>query len=350
MDNTVGLLMYTFNDTGNIRKSLKRFEGYVDEFCIVDLSNDVYHNVLLEQVEGYQIKIIRLMDLEIIEPYYNIPLKIMNSRYIFRLGVNEEASEKLIKRLKGFNDHNAYWIRSIERPYGSSSWQLRIFRRDSIKFKGFIHEQGEVYDSVKIKDNEYYILQDSDLGNSGKVRRYMSFDLFERPLTYDYLSKKVPFIRYFPSHKSEVISPLFFRLFLIWYYFYYKLLGISSEELKFPMDYLKLEYSIMSKMDSDLLAMCINIYKELEEVGPISYLCFDDVAYIESITNKDYFNEEGLKIFFYLLYYRFTTGKCASVIDKKVFQENPLFLRLLSIIESKITSTLPLSRWSRLKK
>jgi hypothetical protein len=349
MDSTIGLLMYTFNDTENIGKTLERFDGYVDEFCIMDQSNDLYHKVLLEQVEGYPVKIIRLMSLGILEPYHHLPLKIMNSRYIFKLNVNEEASEKLIKSLKGFNDHSAYWIRSLERPAMSSSWQLRIFRKDNIKFKGFIHEQGEVCDSVKIKGKEYYILQDSDLGNSGKVRRYMTFDMFERPLTYSYLSKKIPFIRCFIFHKNEVVSPLFFKLYLNGFYLYYKLLGLSSWELQFPLDYLKLEYSIMSEMDSDLLAMCINIYKELKEIGPISYLCLDDITYIKSITDKDFFDKEGLKIFSYLLYYRFTEGKCAPIIDKKALQKNPLYLRLIGIIEAKITSTLPHSRWSKLK-
>lgn len=349
MDSTVGLLMYTFNDTGNIRKTLQRFDGHVDEFCIVDKSIDKYHNLLLEQVNGYPVKILRLMDLGKLELYHNLPLKIMNSTYIFRLYVGEEASEKLIKNLREFNKNAAYWIRSIERPYLSSTWQLRIFRRDSIRFKGFIHEQGEVSDSVKIKEDGYFIDQDSDLGNSSKVRRYMAFDLIERPLAYDYLSKKLPFVKLFPFHRNKMISPSFFKLYMIIYFLYSRLHGVGSEEVKFPLDYLKLEYSIMREMDPDLLVMCLKIYEEMREIGPIRYLCLDDIDYIKSITEEDYFSEEGLKIFFYLLFYRFTAGKCAPRIDKKVMRENPLYYKLINIIENKISSSLPSSRWSKLK-
>lgn len=349
MDNTFGLLIYTYNDTGGIRNTLQRFEGYVDEFCIVDKSNNTYHDLLLEQVRGYQVKIVRVMDLGIPDLYHSVPLKIMNSEYIFRLYVGEEASEELIMNLRRFNKHSGYWIRSIERPFMSKSWQLRIYRRDSITFKGFIHEQGDLRDSVKIKKKRYFILQDSDLGNSSKVRRYMAFDLIERPFTYDYLSKKIPFIKLFYFWKNKIISPFFYNFYLKVYQFYSRLQGVSSEEVKYPLDYLKLHYSILREMDSDLLAMCLNIYNEIKEIGPINYLCLFDIAYVKSIVDKDFFNEEGLKIFFYLLHHRFTTGKCAHGIDRRTFHENPLYSRLLSKIERNIASSLPSSRWSRLK-
>ena len=63
----------------------------------------------------------------------------------------------------------------------------------------------------------------------------------------------------------------------------------------------------------------------MKEKGPIDYLCLNDIEYLKSITEGGYFNEEELRIFFYLLHHRFTAGRSASIIDEKALHENPLY-------------------------
>ncbi len=347
MPNTYCLLMYTINDVEKVIKKVQLYHDYFDEICIIDQSpQPIYESLsdaLKKDYSSYNIKLKHVPSLGHSGPYYELGLKIADSDYVFRLDLDESISEPLLKNLRNLNTSPAYWIRRLELPSKYYTWQLRIYKKDQIIFKGFLHDQGLPKSSAKVMDRKYHIVHHwkvSDLKNSNKIKRYLALDLIERPLIYRFLFDRLGPFKSFPlkllfyNKRDELISPILFNIYYYYSKFFQKYyIRVNEEELSLHLDYIKKWYEAIRILPKEITVILVKIYKELALEGVSRYLCLDDMNYISRLSNADLYDVDGLELFFSLLYYRYTNGRCAEVLDKnELLKNNPLYSDIMKVI------------------
>ena len=339
---TFCFLTFTKDDVESAMHNVEVFYNRIDEIVIIDSSNHLNYRKLLEIKNNFKVKIYHVIPTGHTPPLMIYALNNVNSNYVIMLDSGEKISEDLLRDFKNFTYEHAFNIRRIEKPFNSISWQVRIFQKNSIFFNGYLHEQSKtkLQNKIKkIKNKKYYIIQDSDLGNNKKIKSYLMIDLIERPLTYNYLIKKIPiigkFIKVNENYINKYINKYIFILFIIYYKFYLKIHHVSKNEMKYYIDYLYLHYKITLKIKHfKLLNDLKNDIKIINSI--IKYICFDDNNYVDKLSLGDLYNENGINIFLYLLYFKYINGKCATTIYKKDLDNNILYLSLKTILDNEI--------------
>lgn len=323
---TLCLLINTHNETNEALTLIKRFYNIVNEIVIIDTSNKVNYKILSNLISPYNIKLYKFPDLGINPLQYGFAFKLIDSEYILLLDPGEVPSDGLIENLKNFCKHESYGIRRYEKPYDNISWQTRIFKKNSIIFSGFIHEQIKTNENlVKIRQKNCYIEQSSDINNIQKIKRYLVYDLIERPLTYNYIIQKIPYVGKYFKLKNQSISEFTFKIFNILYSYYIYLNTNCKNEALSHIKYMKDKYEISKIINKKDQMILKNVYNEIKRYGIINYLNLDDINYINILSNEFGFSQNGVKNFLYLLYYRYKYRETAKIIDIKIFNDNPLY-------------------------
>ncbi len=287
----------------------------------------------MEKTKDYGAKIYHLLPVGFTPPLMIYALKRVSSEMVVQLDSGEEVSEVLLKEVNNLMANDAYAVRRIEKPYNSYSWQVRVFRKSKAIFLGYHHEMISVNNKiVKLKGKDFFISGMTDLGNLNKMKNYLALDLLERPLTYSSLFSKIQTGKrtgksVFADLPASWVVLLLYKLVL----FYYTVVSNSNaEELKLHLRYLNLHQSAYKNITPDCFDKLTRIRREIEASGgPIKYLCFDDLDYVDSISNSEAFEYDGISIFFYLVNFRFENGKCAPEIDYKELKTDTLYTALM---------------------
>ncbi len=201
----ISLLLFSRNDIKKALMLVKDMYGCSDEIILCDSSDRKEHAKLLSETKRLKLNKLRVfytVPLGYLEPTLMYALKKSRYRWCILLGTDERISPRLkIDLHKLINDYkcSSFSIRRFEDVSGNkkgayTNWQTRLFRKDSISFRGIIHEEPVVSGTtIKLTDANYFIDHVNELkGDSSK-----GYSRMERFLRMSYKSFNERLIDYF---------------------------------------------------------------------------------------------------------------------------------------------------------
>src|SRR5580700_10914550 len=222
---TLGLLTFSRNDVEGVLRTFQTLRSTVDELVVVDSSGESQRSRLRAELRGSQQRIALappLGNADLLRPF---GLSQMTSDRIIQLDADERLSPALLTELKRLNEADAYVVPRWEAGARGFTYQMRIYRRTSVRFSGPSHGFPEVRGTTKILPRRLCIVHETPAAReyweqSDRKRRYLLSDTLERPYDTGYLRRTVGF----PSSAGKVetthsaedrkgqLSPLLIRI------------------------------------------------------------------------------------------------------------------------------------------
>ena len=318
---SLALLMFNYNESQGIIKNVKILENRVDEILIIDSSNHDEYEELCNQLKGInKVRIKRVFPIGVVEPLRMYGLKNIKSEWVFLLDADEEANGYLINNLKSidFRGISAYRILRYEKMFDSYDYQLRLYRRTNVVYRGIIHEFPEVDGEIRDLDSKNFIIHHTVSDNYNSKRgAYLMIEAYERPLTPFYLSTKFSLFKLFKNREKTIgrhfILLVSFSLFVINFFRF-----DSIRYKKYRINWFSFKYTLKRYNFFNDLPNKDEIIKINEEIikngGLIRYLNLDDVNYVEKLTKNFKFDRDGLSVFNELIQYRYHNNQAKSEI------------------------------------
>ncbi len=188
-ENTIGLVRDIYN--------------IADEVVLMDSSRAKDRKTLFRGRDRFNLKKLRIfyvVPLGYPDPLRMYALKKCRGDWVLMLDTDERLSPALkeeLGRITGSTGNAALAIKRYEEVKNPRSlplfftWQVRLFRRGSVTFRGIPHEQPSVLGTLgKLKKKEHYLMHLSELMSRNTAEQYGAMEKFER-LTYELHNKKV---------------------------------------------------------------------------------------------------------------------------------------------------------------
>ena len=248
MGQKLSVLIFSRNDVKNALSLIKDIYGIADEIVLVDSSDKKLHLGLLASKKKLglaKLKIFYTIPLGYPDPIRMYALKKCRYRWVLLLDTDEKLSDygklDIHDRILKTNAC-AFAIRRYENYTGKLvggffTWQVRLFRKDRVAFRGIVHEQPLVYGNTEKLPEEFYIGHIASLkGRSGL--EYRKMEIFDR-MSYRVARERL--VDYFgkiivPEHgiRNTVLG----RFLEGWQKAYERLLGKKDNEELSRFDYL----------------------------------------------------------------------------------------------------------------
>ena len=310
---TYGLLIFNRNNTTGVIRLAKLLSDIVDEIVIIDSSDPLKYDELMAHLMSHNLNalVFRAIPLGHVEPFRMYGLNKIGTEYVLLLDTDELPNTKLIKNLRRHDEYDGYVIKRYESSLKMMSNQIRLFRRDKVLFRGIIHENPEILGKIfKLPNDEFIIhIASEPYVPSFGLDRYLMIELFSR---YPYLINNLLFrkIRKKVYYTNKTLVHDINAILLLTYY---KVRGLlRSRDADMWFSYFANLFRIFSNISDKFRKILIDISREVyENGGIINYLCFNDPKVVESLTETYSWNLPGLKVFQYLILYRYKYKRCA---------------------------------------
>lgn len=165
----VSVLIFSRNDLGNLLDLIESVYTTADEIVLIDSSDwKTRQRLLREKEKGglNKVRIFYVVPMGYPDPLRAYGLSKCRNRWVLLVDTDERISEKLREELKmiiGIDSANAFAIKRYENFVGDGkpsifTWQIRLFRKDRVEFKGLLHEQPIVRGALeKLEDRECFM-------------------------------------------------------------------------------------------------------------------------------------------------------------------------------------------------
>ncbi len=308
-----------------VEEVITKMDEVVDEILVIDFnSRDEIFNKNLELSERKKFQIIRLFDLGYIEIYREYAFKKMKSQYVINLDPDEIPSDGLINNIRQLGNFDVAFIPRGNEEIGYIEYIPRIFKKEAILWRGYIHERPIMKDREPLEiflKKEYFIYhkayRDTWKTEKGREERYTTIECTTRPpIIQSFLEiYNMDFPDFLNKLAGKIFGnrPLNSKLLIAGMLAYLLKEKISNpERYIFSREYYKYvknNIKEFKKYEKNMQQMIINIYLEaLKEGGLIKYLNLDDERYVESLHQSPYL-KNGTDGLWKLLTYRFNEGK-----------------------------------------
>ena len=200
----LSVIAFSRDDVDKVESFVKDLHELADEIVLVDSSDKKNRDRLHAFAKNYKkLKIFYVVAIGYPDPLFMYAINKCTNRWVLYLDTDERLSEELERKIKKMieNRYAAYNIKRYEGRRSSNkniffTWQIHLFQKGKVKFKGIIHEQPTVYGPMKdIYDDNLYMEHIEELmrhelmeyHRMEKYERYSNrlFDLIVR----DYLRK-----------------------------------------------------------------------------------------------------------------------------------------------------------------
>ncbi len=199
----IGLALVQFNRDQplDIVRTVRRVAPHVDEIRIVDSSSSANYRMLVDQLRGTRAEVVRAPPVgctELLRPLAHAGL---DSAWIVSIDADERPSEPLLRRMADRPDQlAAFRLAREETSLGTVTWHTRFYRRERIRYKGWIHEDPRVEGSVGRFAREECLVHEADYANylapEGRGTSYLRTESYERPFTGASLEQEFPRSRF----------------------------------------------------------------------------------------------------------------------------------------------------------
>lgn len=207
MPEKLSVLIFSRNDVSDALGLIRDVYRIADEIVIVDSSTNKQHKSLLstKAMEHLgKLRIVYVVPLGYPDPLRMYALGRCKNKWVLLIDTDERlsdyAKDMIINEITN-TKASAFAIKRYEyvkkNPGRFFTWQVRLFRRDKVRFKGILHEQPEVNGATLRASNSFYIKHMVALGRHSSSE-YSKISVFER-MTYkmfrerllDYVNKAV---------------------------------------------------------------------------------------------------------------------------------------------------------------
>ncbi|ABW02296.1 hypothetical protein [Caldivirga maquilingensis] len=331
---SISLLVFNRDDIDGVVRLLRILGNIVDESVVIDSSSPTKYGELINAIEGLglsNVRVYRAIPMGYPDPLRAYGLSKVKTEYVLYLDTDEVPNRALIRDLRGFNEADGYEILFCECDRKSLLWHMHLFRRDSVTFRGIVHELLEIRGRVVRLPTRYFILHIH--GNDAIYYTYPHYFAMKYSVPELLIKKpyEVNLIRgeNLPSSLLGTLYLIFRRIFNI----YMDSLrgGVESKEASWWNRYelsLYMRYLVLPRWFRyfvDFLSRDVNV-----SGGVIKYLCLNDPGVVEDLTNTFTWDVPGYMVFAMLLIHRFITGRCARNFNevRGVFRELAKYLQL----------------------
>ena len=322
----VGPALVQFNrdqPTGIVR-TVRRLESHVSEIRIVDSSSPANYRALVEALRGTRAEVVRAPPVgctELLRPLAHAGL---DSPWVLSIDADEDASESLMRRLGAPPDGQAaFRIAREETSLGTVTWHTRLYRRDRIRYEGWIHEDPRVEGSVARFAPSECLVHTADyagyLAPEGRGTSYLRTESYERPFTGESLRTEFPGSRFVRLGGQEPgpWSPALTWLFLA-------SRAVAARSVRATPTGPRLQHRLYQKylrararsfygMSPPERREAATISNELRgSGGPIRYLGFDDLSRVRHLAERPPVGISPGDLLCALLTYRHRAGRPAD--------------------------------------
>ena len=289
--------------------------------------------------EFKKLKVFHTVALGLVEPLRMYGISKCSFEWILYLDTDERLSEGLskgIRRLVAASDCDAYAIKRYEEVSNGKAtqfftWNIRLYKKDAVAYKGILHEQPMIKGRLKkLLEGDSYIEHVTELKSSSAGEEYFKIMKFSR-LSYaaynekmvDYLSKVVmPQNR---SFENTLVGKAFKGLLRA----YERITLRRPEDELSAFDYfsyyfiLEAVYALKKRSVSNFLSLLprslsfssqvgrwkrepdgkegFEISKEINKTGLIKFLSLDDEKTIKALNSKYSGGKQGIELTLKLL-------------------------------------------------
>ncbi|MDE1870089.1 MAG: hypothetical protein KGH71_03850 [Candidatus Micrarchaeota archaeon] len=334
-------LIFSRNDLHNLELLIKDVYDLVDQLVIVDSSNNPQYRALLSYVSKNSLKkidVFRTIALGYPDPLRGYGLSKCKNEWVLYIDIDERLNEDLkanLPKLINSKAVDAYAIKRYEEVHldGSrkslfSTWQIRLYRKDAVTYKGLLHEQPIVSGKLKKLNLKYCMNHILEL-RPYLFAPYNKFEKFDR-FSYSTFNGKVmsyfaklsgenqgtaaskPFkalpilLRAYQKLKfkgdSEEISTFDYFVLFAMRDFVYAIKNRSMERIlkviPNKIEYIKRLRKWRSDPDGDAIFAISNL---IEKKGIIKYLKLDEEATIRRLNAKYGDKKQGIELLMKLL-------------------------------------------------
>ncbi len=195
------LVQFNRDQPHGIVRTVRRLEPHVGEIRIVDSSTPANYRSLLDALRGTRAEVVRAPPVgctELLRPLAHAGL---DSPWILSIDADEVASDSLVRRLAAQPDGaGAFRIPREETSLGTVTWHTRLYRRDRIRYEGWIHEDPRVEGPVGRFAPQECLVHEADyasyLAPTGRGTSYLRTEGYERPFTGESLRAEFPDSRF----------------------------------------------------------------------------------------------------------------------------------------------------------
>ena len=335
----LSVLIFSKDDVDKAAALIKDVYEIADQIVLVDSSS----RENLERLRAIEKELVKLEVFHTIALGYADPLRMFGLRrckhdWVLHLDTDERINEALKKDVKRIIDEtkaHAFAVKRYEEAHlngGSTAfftWQIRLYNRNFVRFKGIIHEQPIVEGTVEKLDGRYRMLHIIELKGS-TAQDYTKMWMFER---FSYATFNERILDY--AFKVSMPAQRDVRKTAIGGFIYgvlrcYETLGFKKEnEEVSDLDYFTLyslrdlAFQIKMRSVSGVLRVLPNnirylrtirerrsaedskemfeISKDIERMGIIRYLMLDDDDMIGRLNEKYAGTKQGIDLLIKLL-------------------------------------------------
>lgn len=277
----ISLLIFSINEPSQVISLAKEMYRTVDEVVVIDSSDK--KNLDRLEIERRKNKLERMsvfhtVALGYAEPYREYGISKCKNEWILLLDTDEKLSVHMRMNLRKMVDGADFDVLKIKRyehvgPKGATTkfytWQIRLFRKGSVKFLGLTHETPQMIGDVKSLDSETEYI--NHLDELRHKRFYNKMDLF---------STNGAFIL---TIRDLMIGTMNGEMSL----------GYFTSVLKTQLD-----FEAQRRKDPSI----IEIGKIIEEKGLIKYLQLDKESVIRKLEKKYAGKRQGIDLLIQLLF------------------------------------------------
>lgn len=196
----LSVLIFSKDDAENAISLIKDVSAIADQIVLIDSSNT--DNLRLLEAFRKESKLASLELFHTVALGYADPLRMFGlhkCRYdwVLHLDTDERVNEALKNDVKAVINTaaHAFAIKRYEEAHLNGemaaffTWQIRLYNRNFVRFKGIIHEQPIVEGAVEKLDDKYKMLHITEL--QGKAsHEYTKMEMFER-FSYDSFNERI---------------------------------------------------------------------------------------------------------------------------------------------------------------
>ncbi|MEM0150002.1 MAG: hypothetical protein QXW10_03845, partial [Candidatus Micrarchaeaceae archaeon] len=201
----LSLLIFSMNDTANALDLAASMLSSVDQVVIVDSSDGKEHKRLVEKSRKYhKIEVYYTLPLGYVEPFRFYGTDKCKGEWILYLDTDERLGKEFAENLGEIvknADCDGFAVKRYEESTAAShtqffTWQIRLFRKSKVSFKGMIHEQATIKGRLCTLSDDYCIMHRTDLMHHEK-NDYGKMMLFEMLSYNGYKSIMLDYARKF---------------------------------------------------------------------------------------------------------------------------------------------------------
>ena len=207
--NKLSVMIFSRNDVEKALDLAQSLYAVADEILLIDSSDPQNDKKLRDALKKQRLSKLRLMHIIALghpDPLRMYALKKCRYDWVLLIDTDERLTDELradIKKIISRAKCSAFAVKRNEEVFRGKrnsfyTWQIRLFRKDHVEFRGLSHEQALVRGATDKLDGDYGIDHVVELKNLGIGAEYSKIQKFDR-LSYgmyndmmmEYISKLV---------------------------------------------------------------------------------------------------------------------------------------------------------------